>query len=191
MTFCTNWRSESHTWLGGVNEFLILVSIFVWHVWVKFDTEDLHVMPFINYAFTKTSRLNNIPFLMSKIKSCAIIYKFLSIGIKFDPEGVRNKFSVHEVSWKPLSGRDFTYGRQLSALVTFIVQSGRSSIWDICNHFVHNFCENCRWEGHTFLTIIKDITFTRVPYNLECKELLGKICVPRDIAYHSQSCLFI
>jgi len=36
---------------------------------------------------------------MSKIKSCTIIYKFLSIGIKSGPEGVRNKLSVNEVSW--------------------------------------------------------------------------------------------
>lgn len=65
---------------------------------MKFDTEDLHVMQFINYAFMKTIRLNNIPFLTSKMESSAIIYKFLSIGIKSDPEDVRNKFSVHEVS---------------------------------------------------------------------------------------------
>jgi len=31
---------------------------------------------------------------MSKIKSCTIIYKFLSIGIKSGPEDVRNKLSV-------------------------------------------------------------------------------------------------
>lgn len=82
-----------------------------------------------------------------------------------------------------LSGSHSTYGGQLSALVKCIVQFGRSSIWDICNNFIHHFCENCRWEGHTFLTIVDDITFTRVPYNLECKELLGKICA----TWHSTS----
>jgi len=65
---------------------------------VKFDVEDLYVMPSINYAFMKISRSNNIPFLMLKIKRCVIVYRFLSIGIKSDPEGVGNKFSVHEVS---------------------------------------------------------------------------------------------
>jgi hypothetical protein len=81
MTFSENWRSESHTWLGGVNKFLILVSIFVWHVWVKFDTEDLHVMPYINYAFIKNSRLNNITFL--NVENKRLRY-YLQISFSWD-----------------------------------------------------------------------------------------------------------
>jgi hypothetical protein len=86
-----------------------------WHVWVKFDTEDLHTMPFINYALTKTSVLKTSPFLMSKMKSCAFIYKFLPIGIKSGAEGGRIKLSVHKFHENRLSGS------RASAIRTFYI----------------------------------------------------------------------
>lgn len=118
------------------------------------------------------------------------------LQFSFDLDKIRSgrcaqKVECLRVSWKSAERKSLYL--QASTIRTFHIYCSIRVKFDIRSVIIllGIFCENFPWEGHTFLAVIDEITFTHVPYDLESKERLGKACVPRDGAHNSQSSLFI